>query len=207
VKREPQRTHPSTLRDRFPHWLINHRQPWPERAISCVQLGKQGATNPLGDGLVVLSCSFGQSLSFSLCEPDGHDLALGFTPRQLRSSGFALHKRVLPINYCITKIVNFVSHRRIVEPAATAFAVAAFTGARRGEVRGPILGELPGRRNPHYAISVAQPFVGAEDAQEQGCNSSHCPACKAAGVLPSENGKSNIGTNFPQRSRETNGPE
>jgi len=40
-----------------PHWLINHRQPWPERAISCAQLGKQGATNPLRKGQAVCLCN------------------------------------------------------------------------------------------------------------------------------------------------------
>ena len=67
-----------------------------KRFDSCYESSKHRATNPLGEGLVVGFGSLGQLLSFSLRKPDGHDLALGFTFRQLRPSGFTLLPACFP---------------------------------------------------------------------------------------------------------------
>lgn len=42
------------------------------------------------------------------------------------------------------------------EPAATVVAAAAFTGMRRGELRGIALGELQRDGNPGYAIGLGE---------------------------------------------------
>jgi integrase len=93
------------------------------------------------------------------------------------------------------------------EPAATIFAVAAFTGARRGEVAG-LRWENYNEEDLRISQSVWQGKISEPKNEEnQRGNSSDFTAGEKACSPSCTYGESNVRPNLSQRSRQSNGPQ